>query len=115
MTPLWQAKIASMRLSWISGNKLCRLVHLLSEEFNVFLNATELILDGDTLLLDETLQRLYLFLRQSQHDLSLEGDSIAHVAAMPGSKACICLCYSLAHETYHLLVGIGAALVDLQS
>ena len=96
-------------------HELCGTVDLLGEELHAFLNATELVLDGHTLGLNKRLEVLNIVLRQSQHHLSLERNSIAHITTMPGSQTSSALSDGLTHKAYHLLVGIGTSLVDLQS
>ena len=99
----------------LRGQQLGGLLHRLHEELDVLLDALELILDEQALILYQFLQRLHLVGSEGEHDLCLERDGVAHVATMPYGQASAQLLHGLADEAHHLLVGVGAATVDLQA
>ena len=61
------------------------------------------------------LEGLYVLLRQSQYDLSLIRDSVAHIAAIPSSQACCIISNRVLHKARHQLISIRAAQVNLQA
>ena len=61
------------------------------------------------------LEGLHVLLRQSQYDLSLIRDSVAHIAAIPSSQACCIISNRVLHEARHQLISISAAQVNLQT
>ena len=97
------------------GSLESRSLHVLGEELNVLLDSAELVVEQLAPFLYVLLQRLYVLLRQCEHHLALERDSIAHCAAVPCSQARAELGDCLMHEASHELVGVAAALVDLQT
>ena len=63
----------------------------------------------------ESLQSLDVGLWQGEYSLSLERNGVAHVAAVPGGQTGAERGDGSVYQTYHLLVGVGAAFVDLQT
>ena len=63
----------------------------------------------------EFLQCLDILLGECEHGLGLEGDGIAHVAALPASQTGLAFLDGFTHHAHQLFVGIGASLVNLQS
>ena len=90
-------------------------VHLLEGEVNVVLNETELALKVGLHGLDELLHALEVGLGQGHHCLGLEGDGVAHVAAMPAHQASLVVNDSQLHQASHQFVGVSAALVNLEA
>ena len=63
----------------------------------------------------EIAQGLHVLLGQREFGDGLEGDGVAHVAALPAGKTGVELFDGLADKAYHEFVGVAAALVNLQS
>ena len=99
----------------LARQQFLRVFHVLDEELHAFLNAFELIFDGDTLFLHESLEVLYLVFRQGEHHLSLERNGVSHVSAVPLGETRAHFRHGLANQAHHLLVGICATLVDFEA
>ena len=87
----------------------------LEGQIDVVLDELELALELGLHRLDEFLQPLEVILGHDEHGLGLERDGIAHVAAMPAHQTCLVVDDCKLHEACHQLVGVGTALVDLES
>ena len=86
-----------------------------SEELYAALDASIFVFESLFPFGNKLLQSLHVLLGQREHGLTLERNGVAHVAAVPCSKACLTLGYGVANEAHHELVGVGATLVNLKT
>ena len=79
------------------------------------LDEFEFIIEGGLPFVDHFLECIDILLGQGDDGLGLEGNGVAHVAAMPAGQPGVKLLDSLAYNLNHHLVGIAATFVDLQT
>ena len=68
---------------YLLRNQFGGVLHLLDKELYVLLDAAILILDDGALLVHESFQGFHLVGGQGHDHFGLEGDGVAHVAAVP--------------------------------
>ena len=91
-------------------------LHLFHDNLDTLrLNELELIIERLFPVLSQFLHRSHILLGQGEDCLSLEGDSVTHVATVPYCQTGIQFLNGFAHHLCHQLVGIAAPLVNLQS
>ena len=99
----------------VEGHLHLGTVDRLDGQVHIVLDELELALELGLHRLDELLDTLEVILGEHHDGLGLEGDGIAHVAAMPAHQASLVIDDSELHEACHQLVGVGASLVDLEA
>ena len=99
----------------LHGHLHLRCLHVFHDHLDAAFNVLILVGEGLQIVLCQLLQGGHVLLRQRQHHLSLEGDGVPHVAAMPCGQTDVALLDGIAHNLHHHLVGIAATLVNLQT
>ena len=89
--------------------------HILCKELNTILYTLVFVDECVAPFIHHILQCLYILRGQCEHHLSVAGDGIAHIAAVPCGESGFTFGYCLAHETHHKFVGISASSINLQS
>ena len=96
---------------------LCRRrSHILDDDLDaLWLYNLILVVEGLLPVLSHFLEGIDILFRQRQHRLGLEGDCVAHVAAVPGAETSVQLVDGVEHDASHQFVGVAATFVNLQS
>ena len=82
---------------------------------DAFFHSTELVVEDILTVLSQFAEVIVVLQRYGHHDACCSGNGIAHVATLPRAETCLVVGNGLTHKASHQLVGIAAALVNLQA